>query len=130
MSHYPILSSMGVQNPVQIIGYTLTQPRPDMDILRIRYERPKGSFLPVVRSYTFGRLQRVQVMDGAMNQSELVFEISPVLSKAILELDSIVQSKQDRNELKQQILSEIQRVQEEFTAELNALRQLVERLDQ
>lgn len=129
MSQYSTLSSMGVQNPMQIIGYTLTQPRPDMDILRIRYERPKGSFLPVVRSYTFGRSQRIQVSDGAMSQSELVFEISPVLSKAILELDSIVHSKQDRNEMKVQILSEIERIQEEFNAELNSLKQLVERLE-
>lgn len=129
MSQYSTLSSMGVQNPMQIIGYTLTQPRADMDILRIRYERPKGSFLPVVRSYTFGRSQRTQVSDGAMNQTEMVFEISPVLSKAILELDLIVQSKQDRSELKAQILGEIERVQEEFTAELNALKQLVERLE-
>lgn len=129
MSQYSTLNSMGVQNPMQIIGYTLTQPRPDMDILRIRYERPKGSFLPVVRSYTFGRSQRTQVSDGAMNQSELVFEISPVLSKAILELDSIVQSKQDRSELKAQILDEIERLQEEWNAELNSLKQLVERLE-
>lgn len=129
MSQYSTLSSMGVQNPMQIIGYTLTQPRPDMDILRIRYERPKGSFLPVVRSYTFGRSQRTQVSDGARSQAELIFEISPVLSKAILELDSIVQSKQDRNELKLQILGEIGRLQEEFNAELNSLKQLVERLE-
>jgi hypothetical protein len=129
MSQYETLSAMGVQNPMQIIGYTLTQPRSDMDVLRIRYERPKGSFLPVVRSYTFGRSQRTQVSDGAMNQSELVFEISPVLSKAILELDSIVQSKQDRSELQQQVLSEIERIQEEFNAELNSLKQLVQRLE-
>ncbi len=129
MSQYPILSSMGVQNPMQIIGYTLTQPRPDTDVLRIRYERPKGSFLPVVRSYTFGRSQRTQVSNGALSQAELVYEVSPVLSKAILELDSIVQSKQDRSELKIQILSEIERLQEDFNAELNSLKQLVSRLD-
>lgn len=129
MSQYSTLSSMGVQNPMQIIGYTLTQPRPDRDILRIRYERPKGSFLPVVRSYTFGRSQRTQVSNGALSQTELVYEVSPVLSKAILELDSIVQSKQDRSELKSQILSEIERLQEEFNAELNSLKQLVSRLE-
>lgn len=129
MSQYSTLSSMGVQNPLQIIGYTLTQPRSDMDILRIRYERPKGSFLPVVRSYTFGRSQRTQVSNGALSQAELVYEVSPVLSKAILELDSIVQSKQDRSELKSQILGEIERLQEEFNAELNSLKQLVERLE-
>ena len=83
----------------------------------------------MVRSYTFGRSQRTQVSDGAMNQSELVFEISPVLSKAILELDSIVQSKQDRSELKAQILDEIERLQEEWNAELNSLKQLVNRLE-
>ncbi len=129
MSQYSTLSSMGVQNPMQIIGYTLTQPRPDTDVLRIRYERPKGSFLPVVRSYTFGRSQRTQVSNGALSQAELVYEVSPVLSKAILELDSIVQSKQDRSELKIQILAEIERLQEEFNAELDSLKQLVNRLE-
>ncbi len=129
MSQYSTLSSMGVQNPMQIIGYTLTQPRPDTDVLRIRYERPKGSFLPVVRSYTFGRSQRTQVSNGALSQAELVYEVSPVLSKAILELDSIVQSKQDRSELKIQILGEIERLQEEFNAELDSLKQLVNRLE-
>ncbi|TXH68217.1 MAG: DUF3461 family protein [Thiothrix sp.] len=129
MSQYSTLSSMGVQNPMQIIGYTLTQPRADTDVLRIRYERPKGSFLPVVRSYTFGRSQRTQVSNGALSQAELVYEVSPVLSKAILELDSIVQSKQDRNELKIHILGEIERLQEEFNAELNSLKQLVSRLE-
>lgn len=129
MSQDSTLNSMGVKNPMQIIGYTLTQPRPDTDILRIRYERPKGSFLPVVRSYTFGRSQRTQVSNGALSQAELVYEVSPVLSKAILELDSIVQSKQDRSELSTQILGEIERLQEEFNAELNALKQLVGRLE-
>ncbi|MFI0400169.1 MAG: DUF3461 family protein [Thiolinea sp.] len=129
MSQYSTLTSMGVQNPLQIIGYTLTQPRLDMDVLKIRYERPKGSFLPVVRSYTFGRSQRTQVSNGAMSQAELVYEVSPVLSKAILELDSIVHAKQDRGELKLQILGEIERLQEDFNAELNALKQLVERLE-
>lgn len=129
MSQYSTLSSMGVQNPMQIIGYTLTQPRADTDVLRICYERPKGSFLPVVRSYTFGRSQRTQVSNGALSQAELVYEVSPVLSKAILELDSIVQSKQDRNELKIHILGEIERLQEEFNAELNSLKQLVSRLE-
>ena len=129
MSQYSTLTSMGVQNPMQIIGYTLTQPRLGMDVLKVRYERPKGSFLPVVRSYTFGRSQRTQVTNGAMSQTELVYEVSPVLSKAILELDSIVHAKQDRGELKLQILNEIERVKEEFNAELNALKQLVERLE-
>ncbi len=129
MSNYPTLNTMGVQHPLQINSYTIYQPRPDTDILRIKYERPKGSFLPVTRSYTFGRTPRIQLVDSATGQTETVYEITATLSKAITELDSIVQSKHDQHEIKQHLLSELERVQHDFAAEMIALRQLVEKLD-
>ena len=129
MSNYPTLTSMGVQNPLHIIGYSLSQPRPDSDVLRIKYARPKGSFLPITRSYTFGRMSKVQIANGATGQVEQIFEISPTLSNAVSELDSIVNIKHNQQELKQLLLSELERVQHEFNAEISSLRQLIEKLE-
>jgi len=126
---YPTLKSMGIQNPAQITGYILSQPKPDSDLLRIKYQRPKGSFLPVTRSYRIGRSSKMQVTDSGTNQTEIVYEISPILSKAINELDSIVNTNQSKTELRQQILGELERMESDFVAEIAAVRQLVEKID-
>lgn len=126
---YPTLKSMGIQNPSQITGYVLSQPKPDSDLLRIKYQRPKGSFLPVTRSYRIGRSSKMQVTDSGTNQTEIVYEISPILSKAINELDSIVNTNQSKTELRQQILGELERMESDFVAEIATLRQLVEKID-
>lgn len=126
---YPNLAQMGVQNPQQITGYTLSHVSPDTDILKIKYQRPKGSLLPVTRSYNMGRAAQTRIVDSGTNKTAEVYEISPLLSKAIAELDSIVDAQTSKAELKQKILSEINRVQVEFNAELDALKQLVHKLE-
>ncbi|WP_020396348.1 DUF3461 family protein [Thiolinea disciformis] len=126
---YPHLAQMGVQNPQQIIGYTLSHVAPDTDILKIKYQRPKGSFLPVTRSYQMGRSAHTRIVDSGTNKTEEIYEISPLLTKAVVELDSIVDAHSSQSEVKQKLLAEINRVQVEFNAELNALKQLVQQLD-
>ncbi len=125
MTTYPNLAQMGVQNPQEIIGYTLYQASPSTDVLKIKYQRPKGSFLPVTRSYSIGRSVHTRMIDSGTGKTEEVYEISPILSQAVVELDSIVNDKVSADELKQQILAEIERMQLDFTSEINALRQLV-----
>ncbi len=126
---FPNLHQMGVQNPDQIISYTISHVAPDTDVLRIKYQRPKGSFLPLIRSYHIGRTPHTHVVDSGSGEFKEFYDISPVLSNAILELDSIVNTKATYAELKQQILSELDRIQAEVTAELNAVRLLVNKLD-
>ncbi|PID48603.1 MAG: hypothetical protein CR991_10915 [Proteobacteria bacterium] len=129
VSGYPTLSSMGIQNPNQITGYVLSQPRADTDLLRIKYQRPKGSFLPVTRSYKIGRSQRMHVIDSGTNQTEMVYEISPMLSRAVAELDKIVNKHLSQKEILQQISIEVERMETDFLAEIASLRQLIEKLE-
>lgn len=128
ISKYPHLAQMGVQNPQEITGYTLYHVAPATDVLKIKYQRPKGSLLPITRSYSIGRSPHVRVIDSGSGKTEEFYEISPILSQAVAELDSIVDNKASADELKQQILAEIERMQVEFTTEINALRQLVNKI--
>ena len=125
---YPHLAQMGVQNPQEITGYTLYHVAPATDVLKIKYQRPKGSFLPITRSYSIGRSVHTRMVDSGIGKTEEIYDISPILSQAVAELDSIVDNKASTDELKQQLLAEIERMQVEFTSEINALRQLVNKI--
>ena len=126
---YPNLAQMGIQNPQEIIGYTLSHIAPATDLLKVKYQRPKGSLLPVTRTYHIGRSTQTRMIDGGTAHTEEIYEISPTLAKAIAELDQIVDAKSSRDELKKHILAEIDRVEVEFVAELQALRLLVRKLE-
>lgn len=126
---YPNLAQMGVQNPQEIIGYTLSHIAPGTDVLKIKYQRPKGSLLPVTRSYNIGRAVQTRMIDSGTATTGEIYEISPVLAKALHELDQIVDAKTSKEELKKHILAELERVELEFVAELRALRHLMAQLD-
>lgn len=126
---YPNLAQMGVQNPQEIIGYTLSHITPATDVLKIKYQRPKGSLLPVTRSYNIGRAVQTRMIDSGTATTGEIYEISPILSKAIYELDQIVDAKTSKDQLKKHILAELERVELEFVAEMRALRHLMAQLD-
>lgn len=128
-TQYPNLAQMGVQNPQDIIGYTLSHIAPATDVLKIKYQRPKGSLLPVTRSYNIGRAAQTRMIDSGTAKTGEIHEISPVLAKAITELDMIVDAKSNRDELKKHLLTELERVEIEFVAEMKALRDLIAKLD-
>ncbi|WP_298609922.1 DUF3461 family protein [uncultured Thiothrix sp.] len=128
-TQYPNLAQMGVQNPQEIIGYTLSHIAPATDVLKIKYQRPKGSLLPITRSYNIGRAVQTRMIDSGTATTGEIYEISPVLSKAIYELDIIVDAKTSKEELKKHILAELDRVELEFVAEMRALRHLMAKLD-
>lgn len=89
---FPTLHEMGVTNPSEIVSYDLIQNDDNEDILRLRYKRPSGSFLPVTRVYHFGRTPRA----SATSDSLIETEIAPTLSAALVELDTLVHAKSDR----------------------------------
>jgi len=87
---FPTLDEMGVNNPHQIVSYTLRQDGADKDVLKLKYKRESGSFLPQTRTYKFGRSLRMVIADGGTSRMEHTYEISPFLLKAIAELDGLV----------------------------------------
>lgn len=125
---YPFLASMGVKNPEQIESYTVYQSREDLDILRLIYKRPKGSFLPITRKYKFGRGGKSQTVDSGTRKTVLIYEISPQLVNATQELDRITETTRSRQQIKEHFRSELKRIQNDFKAETDALLDLIDEL--
>ena len=107
MSTTDTLSQMGIENPDEIARYSMRRRSPREDVLKIYYEREKGSLLPVSRTYRFGRSIRTSVGDSGTARFDESFEISPVLLSAIEELDALL-AKRAGDSPKQAILAEIE----------------------
>lgn len=104
---------MGIVRFHEISHYSLRQDGPDKDVLRIIYNRAKGSLLPYSRKYKFGRAMKTVVADGGSSRMVQNHEISPFLLKAVGELDKLVSinqhdsSKAPSTDLKSDLLVEI-----------------------
>ena len=126
---HPTLDQMGIQNPSQISSYNVFQTRSDVDILRIRYVRPKTSFLPVTRRYRFVRSAKPTLTDSGTRSVDTFYEISPLLVKAMTELDTIVKKHLSNVEIKERLLTDIRRMEDDMQGELEAMRQLVNKIE-
>ncbi len=100
------LAKMGIENPDEIARYTLRQRSGREDVLKIYYEREKGSLLPVSRTYRFGRSLQTSVADSGQPRFSESYEVSPVLLKAVEELDALVAARAEPSP-KQALMQEI-----------------------
>lgn len=107
MSSTDTLSQMGIENPQEIARYSLRQRSPREDVLKIFYERAKGSLLPVSRTYRFGRAIRTSVSDSGAARFDETFEVSPVLLAAVTELDALLAGKAGASP-KDELMAEIE----------------------
>lgn len=123
---YPTLKAMGVTSPDQIASYDLIDGDSHDDILRLRYQRPAGSFLPVTRVYHFARTLRASDSTAAM----VDYEIAPTLSAALLELDALLHDKTDRKVAIAEIRARISALDGEIRAELRSLQKSLKRLEE
>ncbi len=103
---YPTLKKLGITRPHEISGYTLSTSG-NIDTLRVRYTRKKGSFLPTSKRFQFLR----DPMKGMNNENEptqsVVTEISPVLAQVLLELESLLSAEKSTRNKKEQLLKDI-----------------------
>ena len=127
MSEYPTLHEMGISSPETIDRYSL-QTVNNMDILRIVYKKQKGSILPDSKRFRFPRTEKMTHGDGSANESHIYSEISPVVHKAMAELDQIVKAKRNRANQLALIKEEIQRLQEETSGRIAYIESLVSAL--
>jgi hypothetical protein len=125
MKKYPQLSAMGVTSTQDIdkyavnsVGYT--------DVLRIVYMRPKGSFLPMSRTYRFPRVQReTEAPDG---ETQVVMETNPALRAALDELQDILKTKISTQDVATAILEELRLLEEDIAMRNECIRMLVGRI--
>lgn len=117
---HPTLAEMGIIRFHEISHYSLRQDGADKDVLRIIYNRAKGSLLPFSRKYKFGRALKTVIADGGSSRMEHNYEISPFLLKAVSELDELVKTnKHDSREISTEDLKS------DLVAEINELKLLV-----
>lgn len=103
----PTLTAMGINNPLEITRYSLSQPSTMVDELTIYYKRQKGSLLPVRRAYEFGRSQRSAVADSGTGRMANVDDVSPRLLEAVAELDKLLARRESNEGRKAAILEQL-----------------------
>jgi predicted nucleic acid-binding Zn-ribbon protein len=118
---------MGVSNIEQISKYSL-RTEGDEDVLKIYYKREQNPLLP--RSVKFKMARRTRVLkNDATQQSESIDEVSPMLRRAVGELDRIVDAQSDRQSRKQALLQELEHLESVVRHKIADLREQIEALD-
>ena len=127
MNEYPRLSDMGVLHPNHIVRYSVSSFN-NHDYLTIGYSRPKGSLLPVTRTYSFPRVQRtVQAKDGASDDYD-VLDTNPDFLEAEAELKQIVDSRASKEGAVEALHEELRHLEEEFACHTSTLRAMIDEL--
>lgn len=127
MTKYPRLAEMGVLHPEQIAHYSVSSID-YTDHLRIVYDRPKGSLLPVSRSYRFPRVQKTRSATGDGPENSVVMESSAEFREANAELQALLATREVKQTITAQILDELRQFEDEFTMRSENLRGLIEKI--
>lgn len=125
---FPALAEMGITRFYEISHYVLRQEGADRDTLKIYYKRAKGSLLPTSRKYKFGRSVKTIVADGGTSRMENVYDISPFLTKAVAELDLLVNQKESSLNKKARLLVELNHLDQVMSSKIDDLRKQIESL--
>ncbi len=125
----PNLAEMGVLNPEQIIGYTTVHISEDMDVLKINYRRPKNSFLPKRRRYEFKRVSKPMPGSELRGAEAIRYDISPILARAIAELDSLLADDKRMSATKQSLKLELEELNADINERIAHLSEMIDALD-
>ncbi len=126
MSAYPALLSLGINRPHEISSYSLSSTN-DVDILRIRYTRQKGSLLPTSKKFKFPRrpIPGIHPQPG----ESLVTEISPALEEAVEELSQLLSKERSFQDRKTELLQELNEFEEYVSLQLAEFKAEIEQLE-
>jgi len=127
MNNYPKLTEMGVQHPDEIekfavytVGHT--------DVLRIIYDRKKGSLLPVSRRYKFAQVKKSVIVDSGTRQTETLFESTPAFREALHELEQLKLAREKGQDLAAMIREEFQHLEEDIALRSQYIKSLLDKL--
>lgn len=127
MNNYPKLTEMGVQHPDEIekfavytVGHT--------DVLRIIYDRKKGSLLPVSRRYKFPQVKKSVIVDSGTRQTETLFESTPAFREALHELEQLKLAREKGQDLAAMIREEFQHLEEDIALRTQYIKKMLEKL--
>lgn len=127
MSKYPKLTEMGVQHPEEIekfavytIGHT--------DVLRIIYDRKKGSLLPVSRRYKFPQVKESVLVDSGTRQTETLYKSTPAFREALHELEQLKSIREQGQDFAAMIREEVKLLEEDIALRTQYIQSLVDKL--
>jgi hypothetical protein len=96
------------------------------DVLRIIYKRKEGSLLPASRSYDFPRVQRT--VESPKGKPETVLETAPALREAVKELKKLVAEREDKADLIDTLLDEVETLESEITWRIKHIKSLLQKV--
>jgi len=100
-----------------------------MDVLKINYRREKNSFLPKHRRYEFKRISK-PMLGAELRGTEVIrYEISPILAKAISELDAMLANNKQIITTKISLQRELAELNSEMNERINHLSKMIEALE-
>lgn len=124
---YPRLTELGVHHPAQITRYSVSS-LDFVDFVTLVYERPKGSLLPVTRTFRFPRVQKnVTAADGD-DDPEVVMESSPQFREILGELKGLEQTKATADDIAETILDELRCLSEDVSSHVENVKSLLDRM--
>lgn len=127
MSNYPKLTEMGVQHPEEIEKFAVYTVG-NTDVLRIIYDRKKGSLLPVSRRYKFPQVKKSVMVDSGTRQTETLFESTPAFREALHELEQLRLEREKGQDLAAMIREEFQHLEEDIALRSQYIKKLLEKL--
>lgn len=127
MIEYEALTKMGIQKPEEIVRFELYSVD-QMDILRIIYDRKKGSFLPVTKKYRFPQIKKSTLVDSGSGQAQVIFESSAEVRSAVAELDRLMKGRKTSVAGKEALVNELRLMEEEVNARIGHLKNLIDQI--
>jgi hypothetical protein len=127
MSDYPKLTEMGVQHPEEIEKFAVYTVG-NTDVLRIIYDRKKGSLLPVSRRYKFPQVKKSVLVDSGTRQTETLFESTPAFREALHELEQLKLVREQGQDIAALIRAEIKHLEEDIALRTQYIQSLVDKL--
>ena len=127
MNNYPRLKEMGVLNPQQIDKFAVYTVG-NTDILRIVYDRKKGSLLPVSKRFKFDQIKKSVMVDSGTRQTETLFESQPSFREALSELEHLRAEKEHSQDISALIAEEIRLLEEDVALRSDYIKSLLSKL--
>jgi hypothetical protein len=98
------------------------------DVLRIIYDRKKGSLLPVSRRYKFPQVKKSMIVDSGTRRTETLFESTPAFREALHELEQLKLAREKGQDIAGLIREEIKHLEEDIALRAQYIQSLVDKL--
>ena len=127
MSKFTALSEMGILNPEQIARFAIFTVD-NTDILRIIYDRKKGSILPVSKNYKFAQIKKSTLVDSGTGTAQIIYESAPAFRNAVMELDELMETRKSAEDYRGLIVDEIRSLEEDVASRIDYIKSLVSKI--